>query len=149
MKRSGDSKHPCQSPTPTVNGRDLTLPTRTQTSEQEYSDLTASNRRPSTLYSRKSPQSFWRGTQSHAFSKSTKRVDVFGILPRFLKNLLESENLGCSAMAGTKTALGIIQLWFNYFATSFFKTLGNVNVNYLKIPEKHCGPHKTSRGPRV
>jgi len=36
MKRSGDSTHPCQSPTPTVNGRDLTLTTRTQTSEQEY-----------------------------------------------------------------------------------------------------------------
>jgi len=29
MKRSGDSTHPCRSPTPTVNGRDLTLPTRT------------------------------------------------------------------------------------------------------------------------
>jgi len=27
--------HPCRSPTPTVNGCDLTPPTRTQTSEQE------------------------------------------------------------------------------------------------------------------
>jgi len=25
--------------------------------------------------------------------------------------------------AGTKTALGIIQLWFNYFVASFFKAL--------------------------
>ena len=73
-------------------------------------------------------------------------VDVFGILPRFLKNLLESENLGCSAMAGTKIALGIIQLWFNYFAASFIKALGNVNVNYLKIPKKHLWPHKTPSG---
>jgi len=32
---------------------------------------------------------------------------------------------------------------FSYFAASFFKALGNVNVNYLKIPKKHHGPHKT------
>jgi len=31
--------------------------------------------------------------------------------------------------------MGIIQLWFIYFAASFFKALGNVNVKYLKIPE--------------
>jgi len=48
-----------------------------------------------------------------------------------------------------KTALGIIQLWLIYFAASFFKALGNVNVKYLKIPDKHRGPHKTPRGPRV
>jgi len=41
MKRSGDNTHPCLRPTPTVNGCDLTPPTWTQTSEQEYSDLTA------------------------------------------------------------------------------------------------------------
>ena len=63
-------------------------------------------------------------------------VDVFGILPRILKNLLENENLLCSATAGTKSALGIIQLWFNYFAASFFKVIGKVNVIYLKIPKK-------------
>jgi len=45
MKRNGDSIHPCRSATPTVNDFDLTPSTRTQTSEQEYSDLTASNRR--------------------------------------------------------------------------------------------------------
>ena len=49
---------PCWSPTPTVNGRDSTLPTRTQTSEQ---DLTASNRQPSTQYHSKTPQSFSPG----------------------------------------------------------------------------------------
>jgi len=32
-------------------------------------------------------------------------------------------------MAGMKTALGIIQLWFINFAASFIKALGNVNVN--------------------
>jgi len=65
MKRSDDSTYPYyRSPTPTLNGRDLTLPTRTQRSEQKYSDLAASNRRPSTPYSRKTPQSFSKGTQS-------------------------------------------------------------------------------------
>jgi len=34
-------------------------------------------------------------------------VDVFGILPRFFENFLESENLVCSTTEGTKTALGI------------------------------------------
>ena len=57
-KENGDSTHPCQSPIPTMNGGDLTLPTATQTSEQEYSDLTASNRRPTKPYSRNTPQSF-------------------------------------------------------------------------------------------
>jgi len=58
MKRSGDSTHHCRSLTPTLNGCDLTLSTRTQSSEQEYSYLTASKRHPSTPYSRNIPQSF-------------------------------------------------------------------------------------------
>ena len=76
-ERSNDSTHRCRSPTPTVNGRDLTLPTRVQTSEEQYIDLTASNRRPSTPYSRNTPQSFSRGTRSYAFSRSTKHVWKF------------------------------------------------------------------------
>ena len=58
MKRSGDNTHRCLSPTPTVNGRDLTSPTQTQTSEQEYSDLTTSNRRPPTLTPATLPKAF-------------------------------------------------------------------------------------------
>jgi len=42
-------------------------------------------------------------------------VYAFGMLPEFLENLLESGNSVCSAMATTKTALGIIQFWFNYY----------------------------------
>jgi len=57
--------------------------------------------------------------------------------------LLESGNSVCSAAAGTKTALVIIEVWFSYFASSIFKALDNVNVNYLKIPKTHHGPHKT------
>jgi len=36
------------------------------------------------------------------------------MLPRFL-DLMDSEILFCCATAATKTALGITQLWFNYF----------------------------------
>jgi len=120
MKRCGVSTHPCWSPTPTVNDRDLTLLTRTQTSEQEYSDLTASNRHPSTPYTHNTPQSFSRGIWLYAFLRLTSMCrDIFDILPRFLKNLVESEILVCSVTAGMKNALGMIQLWFSYFAASF------------------------------
>jgi len=40
-------------------------------------------------------------------------IDVFGMIPRFHKNLLENGNLLCRA--ATKTALATIQLWFNCF----------------------------------
>jgi len=51
-------------------------------------------------------------------------TNISGILLRFLKNLQESTNLVCWAKARTKTALGIIQLWFDCFTASFFKALG-------------------------
>jgi len=41
--------------------------------------------------------------------------EIFGMLPGFLENLLESGNLFCSATAATKTTVGVIQLWFHYF----------------------------------
>jgi len=74
---SDDSTQPCRSSTPTVNGHDLTLPTQTQTSEQEYSDLTASNKWPSIPHSQKTPQSFSQGTRLYAFLRSTKHVKTF------------------------------------------------------------------------
>jgi len=49
---------------------------------------------------------------------------VFGRLPGFLEDWLESGNLLCSATAATKTALGVLQLCFNYFAFIFFNELG-------------------------
>ena len=51
-------------------------------------------------------------------------ADVFGILPRFLENLLESEHLVFGARTRTRTILGILQRCFNHFAASFFKQLG-------------------------
>ena len=49
-------------------------------------------------------------------------VAIFGIFPRQLTILLESEDLVCSTTAQTKTALVVLQLRLNYFATSFYKT---------------------------
>jgi len=39
------------------------------------------------------------------------------------KKFAGGRNSVCSATAGTKTALGIIQLWFNYFAAFFSRHL--------------------------
>ena len=53
MKITGDSTHPYLSPAAaTMNGRDFTLLTRTQTSDHEYSYLTAGRQRhtPATLH---------------------------------------------------------------------------------------------------
>ena len=85
--------------------------------------MTASNRRPSAPYSRNTPQSFSRGTPSYAFSRSTKHVTVFVILPGFLENLLGSGKLFCSAKAATKTPPNVIQLWFIYFRGIMADTL--------------------------
>jgi len=45
---------------------------------------------------------------------------TFARLPRFLENFLESGKLCCSAMGVTKTALGVLQLCFYYFALHYF-----------------------------
>ena len=74
MKRSGDGTHSCRSPTPTVNNCDLTPLTRIRSSDREYSDLMASNRRPSKQYSRSTPQRFSRWIRSYTFSRSIKHV---------------------------------------------------------------------------
>jgi len=51
-------------------------------------------------------------------------ADIFGILPRFMGKLLESEKIFCSSTARTKTAPGVLQLWIDYFEASFLKALG-------------------------
>ena len=62
--------------TPTVHDCDLPQLTRTQTSEQECSDLTASNRRPSTLYSCNTPHNFPWGSQPCDFWGSTEQAQT-------------------------------------------------------------------------
>jgi len=98
--KSTDSTHHCWSPTPTLNGCDLTPSIETQSSEQEYSYLTVSMRHPSTQYSRNTPQSFSQGTWAEyipEFDKTCEGLYVFGMLPGFFENLLESRNLFCCA----------------------------------------------------
>ena len=75
MKNSSASTHPYRSSAAaTVNGRDFTLLTRTQTSDQEYSDLAASNsgRQPCSLLTHHSTN-LSRENRSYAFSNSTRQ----------------------------------------------------------------------------
>jgi len=105
MKRSGDSTHPSWSPAQIVNSCDLTPPTRTQTSEQEYSDLTASNRRLSRPYSRNPPKAFHE-EPGRVLPRGRKNMcRRLWHTPKISRNLLESENLVCSATARTKIGL--------------------------------------------
>jgi len=128
MKRNRDSTHPCLSPTLTVNSCDLTPLTQTQTSEQESSDLTASNRWP---YSRNMQHST-HATLHKAFHKEPGRMLSRGQwsmwrrlqhTPKISQNFAGEWNVVCSAKARMKTALGIIKLWLNYFMTSFSRHL--------------------------
>jgi len=59
--------------------------------------------------------------------------EIFGILTRFHETLLQSENLVSIATVGTKTALGVLQLWFNYFVASFIKSLAIRGGSSLKV----------------
>jgi len=83
--RSCDSTHPCQSPSSTVCGCDLTRPTWTQTPEQGYSDLTLSSRWSSTLTTSALSNVFPEGPVVCFLALDKTCVDVFGILPRFSK----------------------------------------------------------------
>jgi len=70
MKKSGDSTHHCRSPT--LNGYELTLSTGTQSSEQEYSYLTASKRWPATPYSHNPPPKLFTRNPAIYFSEVDK-----------------------------------------------------------------------------
>ena len=51
------------------------------------------------------------------------------------QNFVGEWNMVCSATAWTKTALDIIQLWFNYFPASFFKARDNKMLIIWKFPK--------------
>jgi len=69
------------------------------------------------------PKLFMRNPTTYFSEVDWTCVYAFGMLPGFLENLLESRNLVCSATAATRTALDIIQLWFNYFCQILAYTL--------------------------
>jgi len=115
VKRSGDSTHHYRSPTPCC---ELAPSAGTQSSEQEYSYLTASKRHPSAPYSYNNPQSFSRGTRPYTFPRSTKHVYKSLACFQDFSKICWRVEICCvptTATAVTKTALGIIKLWFNYF----------------------------------
>ena len=69
-----------------------------------------STERPSMTYSSSTLQSLSRGTRSYAFSRSIKACeDILYIIPKFLIDLPQSENLICGAATWTKTTLAIVQ----------------------------------------
>jgi len=97
MKRNGDSAHPCRSPTPTVNGRDLAFPTWSQAYEQKYSDLTASHRRPSTPTPAALPKAFHK---QPGYMLSRGRQTMLRYLwhtPKISQNFAGGWNVICSA----------------------------------------------------
>jgi len=61
-----------------------------------------------TVLPRHPPKLFTRNPVIYFPEVDKTCVYVFGMLPGFLENLLESGNLFCSATVVTKTALGII-----------------------------------------
>jgi len=142
LKRSGDSTHPCRSPTPTMNDRDLTLLTWTETSEQEYSDFMASNRQPSTPYSSNTPKSFTRNLVVCFIEVNKACEDVFNIFPKYCQRV----KYGLLCYGRDKNRTGYHSALIQLFCSIFFQGIGNINVNYLKIPKKHCRSHKTPKG---
>ena len=122
LKRSGESTNPCRSPTPRANGVVLL-----QRHRHKFLSRNKMTSQPATgsrqhLIPIALPKVFY---EKHGRLVSRGRQNMCKCLwHRFLQNLLQSENLVFSATAGTKTALGIIQLSFNYFVASFFKALG-------------------------
>jgi len=85
MNRSGDSTHSCWSTTPIAC--DLAPPTRTKRSEEEYNDLTASNRRLSTSFSAtlSDPQPAWVTRRGEELSeRGPKFLKIFELCPIIL-----------------------------------------------------------------
>jgi len=98
--------------------------------------VTARNRQPSTSYSRSTSQRFSLRDPVICFLKVDKTcVDIFGVLPRFLEDLLDSENLVCSATSGAKTVLGILQFWFKCHTAHFYKAL---DVHFSTEDRERC-----------
>jgi len=150
MKRSVDNTHSCRSATPTVNGGDLTY----RHGHKPLSRNTVTWRPVTGGHQHSTPATFPKafhkepGLALSSGRQSMRRRlwHTLKISKKFSGEWMFSVLLVCNDTTGTQTALGIIQLWFTYFAASFFKALGNLNHNRLKIPKKHCKPQKGPRG---
>jgi len=66
-----------------------------------------------------------------------------------LQNMLDCYSFVSSVKAGTKTALAVLQLWFNYYAASFFKAL---DMRFPRCAKQRCpvvGTLSTYRGHEI
>jgi len=67
--------------------------------------MTTSNRRPSTPFPATLPKAFQKEPGRKILQVDETCIDIFGLLPRFLENLLENDNLVC--IATVETALTV------------------------------------------
>ena len=112
--------HTLSESTTTVNGCDLTSPTRSQTSEQACSVL-ASNRRPSAPYSCNTPQCCSGGRVVSRGQQNMRRHHWH--TPKISQKFVGEWKFGLQCYVQDKTARGNIQLRFSYFTASSFKAL--------------------------
>jgi len=76
-------------------------------------------------------------------------IGIFCMLPRHLEYMLDCESLVFSVKAGTKTALDVLQLWFNCYAGSLFKAL---DMRFPRCTKQTCpvvGTLSTYRGHEI
>ena len=145
MTRNGDSTHPCRSSTPTVNGHDLTLPT--QTSEQEYRDLTASNRRPSTRTHGKLLKTFHK-EPSRMLSRGRQIMcRRFQHTPKISQKFAGEWKCGVYCYARDENRTAYHSTLIQIFRGIFFQTLGNEMLIIWKFPKSIAGRTKDPRGP--
>jgi len=108
-----------------------------QTSMQQYNDLTGS-KRPSTPYSRKLVSFFLEERDRMFFEVDKRSADIFGIVPRFLEHLFQSEKLVCSATSPQKNwtpsnlySIISLHLVSKHLACTFLGWLKRVKLRWL------------------
>ena len=85
--------------------------------------MTRSNWR-STPYSCRTLEFIPRNSVICFFEIDKACKEIFTVLPRFLGDLLQSEDLVRGTATRTKTALDILQFWFHYFSAFSFEAFG-------------------------
>jgi len=121
--RIGDSTCPCRSLTPTVNGCNLASLTTTQIRRSNtVTWLTTTSNRRSQHHKSATLKGFHEDPSRMLSRVSQNMCRCLRHTPKIYWNLLESENLICSATGGPKIALGMLQLRFYYLAECFSKT---------------------------
>jgi len=83
--------------------------------------MTASTRRPSARYSHNIPKAFLEGSDRMLFRQNMRNL---WYTPKLSRKFVQKWIFLCCATAKTKTAVVILHVWLNYFAASFFKSLG-------------------------